>query len=83
MDTDSFLVDIKADNIYKDIAGNVETRFDNSNFELNRPFSKDELDIKTMTKFVGLGVKTYSYLIDDGSEYKKAKGTKKCVLKKT
>ena len=25
---------------------------------------------------------TYSYLIDDGSEDKKAKGTKKCVIKK-
>ena len=35
-----------------------------------------------MTKFVGLKEKTYSYLIDDGSEDKKAKGTKKCVIKK-
>ena len=33
-----------------------------------------------MTKFVGLRGKTYSYLIDDGSEDKKAKGTKKCVI---
>ena len=43
---------------------------------------KDELVGKTMTKFVGLRVKTYSYSIDDGSEDKKAKGTKKCVIKK-
>ena len=35
-----------------------------------------------MTKFVGLRAKTYSYLIDDGSEDKKAKGTKKCVIKR-
>ena len=35
-----------------------------------------------MTKFVGLRAKTYSYLIDDVSEDKKAKGTKKCVIKK-
>ena len=35
-----------------------------------------------MTKFVGLRIKTYSYLIDDGSEVKKAKGTKKCVIKR-
>ena len=34
---------------------------------------KDEL--------VGLRAKTYSYLIDDTSEDKKAKGTKKCVIK--
>ena len=43
---------------------------------------KDELGRKIMTKFVGLKEKTYSYLIDDGSEDKKAKGTKKCVIKK-
>ena len=35
-----------------------------------------------MTKFVGLRAKTYSYLIDDGTEDKKAKGTKKCVIKR-
>ena len=35
-----------------------------------------------MTKFVGLRAKTYSYLIDDGSENKKAKETKKCVIKR-
>ena len=32
-----------------------------------------------MIKFFGVKVKTYSYLIDDGSENKKAKGTKECV----
>ena len=35
-----------------------------------------------MTKFVGLKVKTYSYLIDAGSENNKAKGTKKCIRKR-
>ena len=34
MDTDSFIVYIKADYIYKDIAEYVETRFDTSNYEL-------------------------------------------------
>ena len=43
---------------------------------------KDELDRKIMKEFVGLTAKTYSYLIDDGSEDKKAKGTKKCVIKR-
>ena len=42
---------------------------------------KDKLDEKIITKFVGLRAKTYSYLIDDGSEDKKAKGTKSCVIK--
>ena len=35
-----------------------------------------------MIKFFGLRAKTYSYLIDDGSKDKKAKGTKKCVIKR-
>ena len=43
---------------------------------------KDELDGEIMTKFVGLRAKTDSYLIDDGSEDKKAKSTKKCVVKR-
>ena len=43
---------------------------------------KDELGRKIMTKLVGLRAKTYSYLIDDGSEDKKAKDTKKCVIKR-
>ena len=34
MDTDSFIVYIKTDDIYKDIAKDVETRFDTSNYEL-------------------------------------------------
>ena len=34
-----------------------------------------------MIKFVGLRAKTYSYLIDDGSQDKTTKGTKKCVIK--
>ena len=35
-----------------------------------------------MTKFVGLREKTYSSLIDDNSEDKKTKDTKKCVIKR-
>ena len=34
-----------------------------------------------MPKFVGLKAKTYSYLLDDGREDNKAKGTKNCVIK--
>ena len=43
---------------------------------------KDDLGGKIMSKFVGLIAKTYSYLIDGDSEDKKAKGTKKCVIKR-
>ena len=35
-----------------------------------------------MTKFVGLIAKTYSHVIDDGSEDKKSRGTKKCAIKR-
>ena len=42
IDTDSFIVHIKADDIYKDIAEDVETRFDTSNYELNRPLPKEK-----------------------------------------
>ena len=35
MDTDSFIVYIKTDHIYKDIAEDIETRFDTSNYELD------------------------------------------------
>ena len=40
MDTDSFIFHVKTDYIYKDIAEDVETRFDTSNFEIDRPLPK-------------------------------------------
>ena len=39
MDTDNFIVHVKTDDIYKEIAEDVETRFDTSNFELDRPLT--------------------------------------------
>ena len=42
---------------------------------------KDELGGKIMTEFAALTPKTYSYLMDDGNNVKKAKGTKKCITK--
>ena len=42
---------------------------------------KDELGGKILANFVGLKAKTYSYLIDDDSKNKKAKCTKKHVMK--
>ena len=38
MDTGSFIGYMQADDIYKDIAEDVETRFDTTNYELDRLF---------------------------------------------
>ena len=43
---------------------------------------KDELGGKIMTEFVVLRPKTYSYLMDDANSDKKAKGTKRCAIKR-
>ena len=86
MDTDSFIMHIKTEDFYKDIAENVEKRFDISNSDVNRPLPtgknkkvtglmKDELGRKIMTEFCALRPKT-SYLMDNGGCDKKAKGTK-------
>ena len=40
MDTDSFIVHVKTDDIYKDIAEDIETRLDTSNFEIDKPLPK-------------------------------------------
>ena len=82
MDTDSFIIRSKTENVYRDIANDVKKRFDTSNDEINRPLPrgqnekviglmKDELGRKIMTEFVGLRPKTCSYLIDDGSNDKR------------
>ena len=42
---------------------------------------KDELGGNIMTEFAALRPKTYSYLMDDGDNDKKAKGRKKQMLK--
>ena len=93
MDTDSLIMNIKTNDFYKNISYDVERRFDTSNYEENRPLPigknkkvigliKDELGGEIITEFVTLRPKTYSYLTDDGKEDKKAKGTKKCVIKR-
>ena len=93
MDSDSFIKQTKTEDFYKDIAGDVEKRFDASNYEVDRPLPtgknkkviglmKDELGEKIITEFLDLRPKTYSYLTDDCKEDKKAKGTKKCVIKR-
>ena len=93
IDTDSFIMNIKTEDFYKDIANDVEKRFDTSNYERDRPLPtgknkkviglmKDKLGGRVITDFVALRPKTYAYITDDCKEDKKAKGTKKCVIKR-
>ena len=92
MDTDSFVINIFTEDFFEDINNDVERWFDTSNYDKNdkRPLPigknkkvpglfKDELGGKIITEVAALRPKTYAYLTDDG--HKKAKGTKKCVIK--
>ena len=94
VDTESFIIHIKTEYFYKDIANDVEKWFDTSNYDESdeRPLPigkknviglfKDELGGKILIEFVGLRAKTYAYLMVDDSKHKKAKGTKNCVIKR-
>ena len=93
IDTDSFIMNIKTKDFYTNIANDVEKRFDTANCEVDRPLPtgenkkviglmKDELGGRIIREFVALRPKIYSYLTDDCKEDKKAKGTKKCVIKR-
>ena len=42
MDISRFIVTVGADNIYKDIAEDVETRFSTSHFESDRPLTNEK-----------------------------------------
>ena len=72
MDTESFIIYIETDDIYKAIAEDVKIRFDTSNYKLDTPLHKvknkkviglmkDGVGGQIITKFVGLRVKPYSY----------------------
>ena len=78
MDTDSFVMYIKTEDFYKNIASDVEKWFDTSNYngKYERPLPigknkkliglfKDELGGKIMTEFCALRAKAYSFLIDE------------------
>ena len=96
MDTDSFIMNIKTNDFYKDIANDVECKFHTSNYEVKRPLPigknkkviglmKDELGGEIIMQFIALRPKTLtdnSCLTDKDRIDKKAKGTKKCVIKK-
>ena len=94
MDTDPFVYKIKTEDFYTDTMDDIRARFDTSGYCSNWPLPiglnkkvirlmKDELGGAIMTEFVALRPKLYSYKKLDGSEDKKCKGIKKCVVKKT
>ena len=93
-DTDSFIIYIKSEDFFEDISNDVEKWFQTSNYNENdkRPLPigmnkkvpdlfKNELGGKIITEVVALRLKTYAYLMDDGSDHKKAKGTERCLIK--
>ena len=95
LDTDIFVINIFTEDFSEDICNDGERWFDTTNFNKNdkRPLPmgmnkkvigmfKDELGGKIMKEFCALRAKTYTYLMDDDSEKKKAKGIKRCVIKR-
>ena len=96
MDTSSFVYEIENEDFYRDIANDVEKRFDTGGYSKddNKPLPigknkkeigpmKDELDGKIMTEFATLRTKMYVHKKKDKEvEEKRCKGTKKCVVSK-
>ena len=60
MDTDSFIMDIKTKDFYKDIVNNIEKKFDTSNYEVNRtlPTGKNKKVIGLMKDELGKKIVT-------------------------
>ena len=92
-DTDSFLYEIQTEDFYKDISGDVNKRFDTSDYPENHPSGiptginkkvlgmfKDEVAGKIIKEFVGLRSKLYSFIMEEGKENKKCKGVKRQVV---
>ena len=92
-DTDSFLYEIQTEDFYKDISGDVNERFDTSEYPEKHPSGiptglnkkvlgkfKDEVAGKNIKEFVGLRAKLYSFIMDEGKENKRCKGIKREVV---
>ena len=89
-----FFFNIVTEDFFEDNNNCVERWFDTFNYEKNdkRPLQigvnkkvigmfKDELGGKIMKEFSALRAETYTCLMEDDSENKKAKGIKRCVVK--
>lgn len=91
MDTDSFIYDIEAPNVYEDMKRNIRL-FDTSDYPLNNMFGiplvnkkvlgkmKDECQGEIMTEFIGLRSKMYTFIVNSKTT-KKCKGIKKSAIK--
>ena len=92
-DTDSLAYEIKTDDFYADIAPDIRSRFDTSDYPKDHSSGietgvnkkvigmfKDEAAGKQIEEFVGLRSKLYSYKMA-GVDHKKCKGIKKNVVK--
>ena len=91
-DTDSLLLEIQTEDVYKDMGVNASL-YDTSNYPKDHPqYSeenkkvvgkmKDECAGRIIAEYVGLRPKMYSILEADGRNIKKAKGVKKSVVRK-
>ena len=95
INTDSFVIRIFTEDFFENNNNDVEKWFGTSNYDKNDKIPlqtginkkvigmfKDELGGNIMKEFCSLRAKTYAYLMDDDSEKKQAKETKKCIIKR-
>lgn len=92
-DTDSFIYDIRTEDLYKDLKNIFLRYFDTSNYPLENDFDlpllnkkvpglfKDEMGGRLIKEFVGLRSKLYCIKTADNIIVKKAKGVKSCVVR--
>ncbi len=91
-DTDSLLVEIETKDVYEDMRVNKD-KYDTSDYSKDHPLfceknkkvlgkMKDECSGTPIAECVCLRPKMYSILTEDQKNIKKAKGVKKCVVKK-
>jgi hypothetical protein len=92
-DTDSFILYIETEDIYKDMYENKEL-FDLSDLTIdNNKYNcqdnkkalgkmKDEVPNSVITEFIALAPKVYSFITNEGENKKTAKGVQRAVLKK-
>ena len=89
-DTDSLMYEIKTEDVYENFSNDKEMLnfrnyltkskyYDNSN-KLVISKMKDQTFGVAIEEFIGLNPKMYSYLVNDNSEHKKAKGVNRNVV---
>ena len=95
-DTDSFVMEVKTEDVYKDIAPDVQKTFHTSNYKEEHPsglpvglnkklprMMKDKMAGGVIVQYVGLRSKLHGMMSLDGKVKKRAKGVPKSVVKKS